>query len=76
MEGKVSFYVRPRGNCVAVIAGPGLKRGVAGGRSAEEKENCPEAAVFLPLPLTKVHCSLAADGRGWPLVTGLRSPGY
>lgn len=27
MEGKVGFYVRPRGNCVAVIAGPGLKGG-------------------------------------------------
>lgn len=36
--------------CAALVAGTGHKKG---GVCAEEKENCPEGAVLLPLPLTK-----------------------
>lgn len=39
-----------RSPCAALVAGPGHEKG---GVCAEEKENCPEGAVSLPLPLTK-----------------------
>lgn len=46
MEGKVGFYVRPRGNCVAVIAGPALKRGVAGGGVQKRKKTVQRLLFF------------------------------